>query len=383
MKVLFMTSRDITHPEWAGGDVYHFEVAKRLAVLGNEVTMLCGKYSGCENQEEMQGIKIMRIRGGFLRVISNLLAYQKHLRGRQDVIVEEAEGPAGPLFSFLYAKEPVVIMWHQLGKAIYLNQFPYPIALVLLIMEKIYVAAARKCNVIVPSTERAHEFERTGLAKEKIHVVPAAFVLDRKKRLNQNTSEQPYFLVLGKIRRYKAYHHAVEAMKLLRTEGEQCCLVVAGRRGEEKYHAELRRLVTKYDLDDSVVVRLNISEEEKTKLLAEATALIVTSPIEGFSIVSAEANGLGIPVIATNGVPDEVVRNGFNGIKYDFGDISALAKAMSKLLHDESLRNRLSANAIENSVRFSWDKSASLFKEVLQKTIRGKASNHGVPHNAQ
>jgi glycosyltransferase involved in cell wall biosynthesis len=366
-----MTSRDITHPQWAGGDVYHFEIARRLVECGNEVVMLCSKYSGYKDQEELQGIRIIRIRGGIFRIFSNFLTYRRYLRGKQDVIVEEAEGPAGPLFAFLYAREPVVIMWHQLGKVIYFEQFPFLIALILFMMEKIYAALAHKCLIIVPSDERAQEFERLGFSTREINVVPAAVATkESSKQSRQAAYERPYFVVLGKIRRYKAYHHAVEALRLSRERRETYALVIAGRRGEEKYLDELGKLIAKYGLHDSVLVRLNVSEEEKTRLLSGAIALIVTSPIEGFSIASAEANALGVPVIATKGVPNEVVCHGFNGIKYDFGDVRALADAMSELVHDRKLRDKLSKNALESSDRFSWDRSAKLFKAVLQRATK-------------
>jgi glycosyltransferase involved in cell wall biosynthesis len=370
MKVLFMTSRDITHPEWAGGDVYHFEVARRLVRSGNDVTMLCNKYNGCKSQEVLQGIRIMRIKGGVFRIISNFLTYHKFLRGRHDIIVEEAEGPAGPLFAFLYAKEPVVIMWHQLGKTLFFNQFPYPIALSLFVLEEIYVSLAHKCQIIVPSHDRAREFSDVSFSNEKINVVPAAFTLNKvADHLNSAMLEKTYFLILGKIRRYKAYHHAIEALKLLRDKGEKCSLIIVGKRGEERYCKKLEKLITKYGLHDSVFIRHNVSEDEKAKILANAFALIVTSPIEGFSIVSVEANALGVPVIATNGVPEEVVKDGFNGIKYKFGDMHALAETMSKLLHDHALREELSVNAAKSSSKFSWDVSAKLFEEALQKAL--------------
>jgi glycosyltransferase involved in cell wall biosynthesis len=188
--------------------------------------------------------------------------------------------------------------------------------------------------------------------------------------------KKPYFLVLGKIRRYKAYHHAIQALRLLRDSSEKCSLVIAGRQGEERYYAELKRLVKDHSLQDSVSIKLNVSEDEKAALLSNALALIVTSPIEGFSIVSVEANALGIPVIASDGVPDEVVTDGFNGIKYEFGDTNALARAMSKLLRDGALRQRMAANAIDSTTKFSWDKSAKLFKEVLQKTLSSRRITH-------
>jgi len=374
MKILFMTSRDITHPKWAGGDVYHFEVARRLARKGHIVAMLCSKYPKSKNCEEIEGIKIIRIKGGVFRILSNFITYSKALKGKYNVVIEEAEGPSGPLFAFLYAKEPVVIMWHQLGKTIYSNQFPYLIALTLLALERLYVALARKYQIMVPSQERAKEFLTVGVSKDNINVVPAAFSIQPSKKKNNGSPREPYFLILGKIRRYKAYHHAIDALKIL-DQNARCLLIIAGRRGEDRYYAELNNLIAEYGLQNRVYVKLNISEEEKRQLLSNAVALIVTSPIEGFSIVSAEANALGIPVIATDGVPEEVIKDRFNGLKYKFGDVKALAEKMDKLMIDEKLREELSKNAIKNVSKFSWDRSARLFEETLEKTVKKDLSN--------
>lgn len=369
MRILFMTSRDITHPKWAGGDVYHFEVAKRLA-RNDKVTMLCSKYPGSKNYEKIEKIEIIRIKGGIFRIISNFITYRKLLMKKYDVIVEEAEGPAGPLFAFLYSKEPVVILWHQLGKTIYFNQFPYPIALALLILEKIYVALARKCQIITPSRERGREFQNVGFSEDKIHVVPAAFNFQHlQTKQIKNKTNRPYFLTLGKIRKYKAYHHAIEALKILKNKKVECSLVIAGRKGEDKYYSELKKLIVDYGLQDSVSIRLDISEEEKMQLLSNATALIVTSPIEGFSIVSVEANALGVPVIATDGVPEEVIKDGYNGMKYKFNDVKTLAEKMQMIVLNEELKEKLSKNATENAAKFSWDMSAELFKEVLEMVV--------------
>lgn len=364
-----MTSRDITHPKWAGGDVYHFEIARRLAMKGHKVVMLCSRYPKSKSCEEIEGIKVIRIKGGVFRILSNFITYFKSLKGEYDVVIEEAEGPSGPLFAFLYTTEPVVIMWHQLGKTIYFNQFPYLIALILFALEKLYVAFARKCQIIVPSQERAKEFLTVGVSKYNINVVPAAFSIQPSKAKSERNTSKPYFLILGKIRRYKAYHHAIEALKIL-NKNSRILLIIAGRRGEDRYYAELNNLIAKYGLQNKVYIKLDISEEEKRQLLSNTVALIVTSPIEGFSIVSAEANALGVPVIATDGVPEEVIKDKFNGLKYKFGDIKALAENMQKLLVDEELREKLSKNALESASKFSWNKSARLFEETLRKSSK-------------
>ena len=42
---------------------------------------------------------------------------------------------------------------------------------------------------------------------------------------------------------------------------------------------------------------------------------------------------------------------------------------------DEKLREELSKNAIKNVSKFSWDTSARLFEETLEKTVKKDLSN--------
>ena len=63
--------------------------------------------------------------------------------------------------------------------------------------------------------------------------------------------------------------------------------------------------------------------------------------VEGFGIVVLEANARGVPVIASDGVPEGAVQEGRNGLRYRFGDIDSLAGIMtSDLLQQLGHANR-------------------------------------------
>ena len=91
--------------------------------------------------------------------------------------------------------------------------------------------------------------------------------------------------------------------------------------------------------------------------------------MEGFSIVVAEANRCGTPVVVSDGVPFDVVRDGFNGLVYNFGDIDAFAAGTSRLLSNKDEWNRMSRNAYEWSKQFTWKSSAIKLEEILKSYI--------------
>ena len=52
--------------------------------------------------------------------------------------------------------------------------------------------------------------------------------------------------------------------------------------------------------------------------------------------------------------------------KWRVGDVEGLAQAIIRVLQDEELRLRLSRNALEYARRFSWDKTAEKFMNILE-----------------
>jgi glycosyltransferase involved in cell wall biosynthesis len=99
--------------------------------------------------------------------------------------------------------------------------------------------------------------------------------------------------------------------------------------------------------------------------MRSARILVVTSAVEGFGIVVLEANACGVPVVASSGVPEGAVRDGFNGLRYQFGDTKALSEALTHLLEDATLYRRLSRNALANVQRFRWSRVGAEFEQVV------------------
>jgi SAM-dependent methyltransferase len=97
--------------------------------------------------------------------------------------------------------------------------------------------------------------------------------------------------------------------------------------------------------------------------------LVVTSAVEGFGIVVLEANALGVPVVASSGVPEGAVRDGVNGLRYKFGDIAALGDEVVRLLKDDALHSKLSRSARENVERFRWSRVGAEFEHVVSGAI--------------
>ncbi len=372
MRILFIIFRDQSNPSAVGGDIYLWELARCLSNLGNQVTVLCSSFHGARDMEKVNGVELLRIKGLWSLPFKIGQVYFKKLKGKFDVVIEEAiGGQRFPFFSSLYVKEPLVAVWHQRNTTIFREQYSFPIATFLSFLEYFQARVYRNRMIITPSKSSKEEVLGLGFKKDRVSVVYDG-VGDIFANVPISSKRDSLIVWLGKLRRYKHPDHAILALpQILKASGSDCKLVIAGKISEfdKSYIYELRNLCEKIRVASNVEFRFNISEAEKLELLRQASVLVQPSPIEGFSIVVIEANRCGTPVVVSDGVPSDVVRDGHNGIVYSYGDIDALSADVSKLLVDRELWEKMSRLAYLWSQKFTWKSATIELQKVLARLI--------------
>jgi glycosyltransferase involved in cell wall biosynthesis len=364
MRILFLVSRDWTHPQATGGDACTCDYARYLAARGHQVTLLAARYPGSARQQTIEGVRIVRTGGLFFLALRGLLYYARH-RSEFDLVFEEGMASVRlPFLAPLYVRKPLVAIWYQINQRIFYEQYPRPLAMLLTWAERCLLALHRRCVMLSISSDRREEIIALGFAPERVRMMPP-LMLDSRPREVPSRPREPLVVWLGKIRRYKCPHHVVEAMPEVLRRVPEARLVIAGRRDDEGYEGSLLALAERLGVRDHVEVRADISDAEKWDLLARAQALVVTSPIEGFGIVIVEANRCGTPIIATEGVPSDTASDGYNCLRVPFGDRDALATALTRLLADRPLFEALSRNARQHAERFSVENIGQRLEESL------------------
>lgn len=353
-----------------------WEWARFLASRGHTVTFLASRFPGARKEEMLDGISVVRLGGVLSLWFRTFWHYVRHCRGRYDVVVAEGFGGSRiPRFSPLYVREPIITEWHQLHGALFAAQYPKALVPILNLVERL-TAWVHRNTLVRAGTHEWHEaFPTIGFKQENIFVVPCSI---REEWLDGTEPAQvtaPTVLWLGKFRRYKCPHDAIWSTKLVAEQIPEVRLVLAGRHDDGKYERQLEALVEHLALEQNVEFLFDVTEQRKRQLLKTCRALILPSAVEGFGIVVLEANACGTPVIASNRVPESVVRQNHNGLRYPFGDTAALARSIIAILRGQELYDQLSANSVAFAKQFAWGRVGAKFERVLELAIAGRRDN--------
>ena len=119
----------------------------------------------------------------------------------------------------------------------------------------------------------------------------------------------------------------------------------------------------------------SVDDAEKRDLLAAADVFAMPSRTDSFGIVYLEAWLYRKPVIGarTWGVMD-VIEDGRDGLLVPFGDVPALAAALSGLLADASRRAEMGAYGAEKVYRMhTWDVKYPLVRDLYFRLVAERA----------
>jgi len=185
--------------------------------------------------------------------------------------------------------------------------------------------------------------QREGIPGSKITVIYNGVELSDptnaifRKPLHDRGSSPMKIICIGRLSPEKGHYILLEALADLKTcvVSNQLILI-----GEGKQHSALAERSAQPDLAGRVNIlgtRSDIPEQ-----LAKADIFVLPSDWEGVSMALLEAMAAGLPVVATavGGTP-EVVVDGKTGFLVPPHDSGRLADALSRLLLDPDLRQRM------------------------------------------
>jgi glycosyltransferase involved in cell wall biosynthesis len=224
---------------------------------------------------------------------------------------------------------------------------------------------ARADAVIVHGeTLRRRYLESHEIDASRVHAIPhGCYELFRHWAHGDVVREPHTILFFGRIELYKGLTHLIEAFHIVRERCPQARLIVAGGGQDLERHRSV------LDALPGCEVHAGYVPMEKVAALFQRAAVAVLPYVEGSqSGVTRIAYPFGLPVVVTNvGSIPESVLEGRTGLIVPPGDTAALASALTSVVTDAALRERLSAGAAEMAAGvMSWATVAARQEPVLR-----------------
>lgn len=182
------------------------------------------------------------------------------------------------------------------------------------------------------------------------------------------TDGKEYFVYTGSIHPRKNLVNLLKAFSLFKKRQQSNMkLLIAGRIAWKS--DRFRENLQSYKYRDDVVLTGYISDDkELAGITASAYGMVYPSLLEGFAVPVLEAMRSGVPVITSPGsAMEEIAREA--ALYADVKDPAAIAEKMMLLYKDENLRNDLIRKGAERSKEYSWDRTAVLLWESIEKAM--------------
>ena len=341
------------YPPFRGGiESYTGQIAEALALKHEVTAVVFNHRKGRADELEASGVRVVRARR--IGILSgqplSLDIFRALHPGWFDLVHFQSPNPLSALALLLRLPRkapPKLIITHHME----IHQRGLLRLLASAVNRRLMKRAAAIIMTSAQNLDQAADIPKSApIEVIPLGVNPADYQIDDALReeagiwRREFAGEAPTVAFLGRHARYKGLQILVEALV-------HCPTVHALIAGDGPYRSEAEALARKLNVMERAHFLGEIAPREKLRLFAAADvfAMPSTETTEAFGISQVEAMAARVPVVASaipTGVMD-VARHEETALLCEPGSARSLAGAVQRLLGDDILRARLTANAFE------------------------------------
>jgi len=372
-----------------GGEYVFHSIAKKLAENGHNVFVITNKIKNEKYLEEPK-IKLIFVpptleyKGGLPPTFSDNITYTLNAvrKGRKIIKTEEidlihsnnfAPALAGSILSQLTSKPHVTTIhdifslgdkdfWKKWGKQSNISKLNVKIAP---FFEKILIKLKHNCIHTVSEATK-DDLIKFGV-KKPIYVIHNS--IQNQQFLNLEPKRNQ-FIFIGRLVFYKNLKVVLEAIKLAKKDHPEIKLIIVG---DGPVKQELEEFVKKLKIESNVWFTGYISNEEKSKFIAESNAMVFPSLFEGFGLVLLESFAQKRSVIVSNVRPmSDIISDKETGFVVDPFDKKLWSKALKELIENPSKSNSMGEKGYKMlqekyNQDLMYQKLEKMYHDVLEK----------------
>jgi glycosyltransferase involved in cell wall biosynthesis len=191
---------------------------------------------------------------------------------------------------------------------------------------------------------------------------------DEKRKIQEKFSGgSSYFLFVGSVNPRKNIINLLKAFdQYKKAKSANTKLLIAGEK--KWWSAAAEKTFADMDFRNDVIFSGRLKNEELAQVMAAAEALTYISFFEGFGIPILEAMNCDVPVI-TSGCSSMPEIAGDAALLVDPFSVEQIKDAMVEITGNSSLKETLIKKARLQREKFSWDRTASLLWNSMEKSL--------------
>lgn len=207
--------------------------------------------------------------------------------------------------------------------------------------------AIKELDAFVVLTQQDAESWKS--VRNDVHVIPNPITITP---MQPSKCHSHKIISVGRLNEQKGYERLIYAWSQLSQTYKDWEINIYGE-GEQKEWLE--SIVKKENIASNF--KINMPTNNIVQKYCESSFYVMTSRFEGLPLVLIEAMSCGLPCVSfdcPNG-PSELIKNGYNGLLVEEGNINDLVKAIKKLIENSSLRIEMGKNAYNYIQKYSTE----------------------------
>lgn len=352
----------------SGGDMVFIEIVKRMSgyeknivtsLLGKELCLsagLKGRYYITTDEKEFHKVIMTYMK----RIIKALL--MRFDMNKEDVVLSSSDFLPDVLPAFLLKRKQKGALWvqhifHLIPKSRILSYINQKISFSLI---------RRNADLIfVDNSILKEDLIRLGFRRDVLFVNYAGIGHDSLRKIKATDDSCYDGVFMAQLRPTKGIFDLIKIWKMVCQSFPHAQLGVIGKGSKEIIDRFLDDC-KKESMDKNIHFLGYLPDSQAYATIKTSKIFIFPSHEEGFGIAPLEAQALGVPVVAWNlPVYKEIFLKGM--LKVRMGEFTQFSSKIISLLSNKSLHSKLHYESIQNARRFSWNKTASVEKRIIER----------------
>ncbi len=363
--ILFLTWKDIKHPNKWGAETVIYEYAKWLVEKWYNVTWFWYAYKWCIENEVIDWITLIRKFNPYTSFFLFPKYYKHNLAWKYDIIIDEAWWL--PFLSPLYEKNlPIILFTHHIWEKEWDYSFPFPFNM---IGKWIYYAMFKYYKdiktITVSESTKNDLINKFSFKSNNIKVIENALNLQPIDKIDFEKKENS-ILFIWRLMPIKRVEDAIKAFSMFSSKNPGYKLNIVWIDQDKKYTAKLIKLTWELLLKEKVNF-VWYNKEILEKYLRISKVLLIPSYKEWFWLIVLEWNAYWLPAIWYNVAwLRDSIKPWINWYLIDDWEYNSMWNKLSEILKNESAYKELASKSLLYVKNIeSWKEKVDQFEKFI------------------